>query len=113
MLRYLLERLVENLLVFLQKRVQFILFVLFEGRRTFSVMRSVWFQENGEPFEEKSSDEIDHKHLELYKDLISRSIETDSSINSEMEQIRADASSPTDEMKGKNGDAPKALIERM
>ena len=26
--------------------------IYWKGKRTFSVMRSVWFQENGEPFEE-------------------------------------------------------------
>ena len=31
-------------------------------------MRSVWFCYNGEPLEEKSSDLIENKHLDLFKD---------------------------------------------
>ncbi len=31
-------------------------------------MRSVWFSYNGEPLEEKSSDLIENKHLDLFKD---------------------------------------------
>ena len=63
-------------------------------------MRSIWFQESGEPFEEKASDEIESKHIELFKDIINKTIDSEGSINSnDMEQIRGEASSPTDEMK--------------
>jgi hypothetical protein len=36
--------------------------------KTIYVMRSVWFSYNGEPLEEKSSDLIENKHLDLFKD---------------------------------------------
>lgn len=45
-----------------------------------TVMRSLWF-ENGDPFEEKSSEEIDKKHIELFKDQITKAVEIDYGIN--------------------------------
>lgn len=87
--------------------------IYWKGRRTFSVMRSIWFNENHEPFEEKSSEEIELKHIELFKDLMGKSFELESAMSSDAEQLRAEASSPTDEMKQKNfNEAPKALPER-
>ncbi len=87
--------------------------VYWKGRRTFSVMRSVWFQENGEPFEEGLSDEIETKHVELYRDCLMRVVETDWSVNSDLEQVRMEASSPTEEMKkggvGSGDTTPKVV----
>lgn len=34
------------------------------------LMRSIWFNENGEPFEEKSSELIEEKYIELFRDKI-------------------------------------------
>ncbi len=85
--------------------------IYWKGRRTFTVMRSVWFQESGEPFEEKSSDEIESKHVELYRDYLQRTVEIDWSINSDMEQLRMDASSPTEEMKKSGGETTPKIID--
>lgn len=32
-----------------------------------SVMRSLWYFENGEPFEEETSEKIDKKHTDLFR----------------------------------------------
>lgn len=75
-------------------------------KRTYSVMRSVWFNEAGEPFEEKASDEIEAKHIELFGDVIDKTNEMEGSINSGDLEI----SSPTEEMK-KNGIDHKSMSE--
>jgi len=33
-----------------------------------NVMRSIWFKFNGEPIEEKSSDSIEQKNLDIFQD---------------------------------------------
>jgi hypothetical protein len=75
-------------------------------------MRSLWFNDNFEPFEEKSSEEIENKHIELYKDLLLKSMELENSLNmnNEMESFKfnSEQSSPLDN----RNEAPKALIER-
>lgn len=48
-------------------------------------MRCIWYQENGEPFDEKASVEIEKKHVELFKDSFLKSNESsDSSIANEL-----------------------------
>ena len=88
--------------------------IYWKGKRTFSVMRSIWFQENGEPFEESSSVAIESKHMEMLHDVISKSTELESSINSsDLEMMRADgASSPTDQEGKRAGSESKTLVER-
>ena len=34
------------------------------------VMRSLWYNDTGEPLEENTSDEIEQKHIELFRDMI-------------------------------------------
>ena len=40
-----------------------------------TVIRSIWINDNGEPFEEKASEEIEKKHIELFKDQLANEID--------------------------------------
>ncbi len=41
-----------------------------------TVMRSIWINDNVEPFEEKASEEIEKKHIELFKDQLANEIDS-------------------------------------
>ena len=87
--------------------------IYWRNGRTMTVMRSLWFNDGGEPFEEKPSEEIEKKHVELFKDAIIASLEGSTSVNSDADiKLRAESPSPTDETSPKN-QKPETFKERM
>ena len=85
---------------------------MLSGRRTFTVMRSLWYSDSMEPFEEKSSEEIEAKHIELYKDLIMKSFEMENSVNTDVEAVKS-VPDALNQAETKIFEAPKALVERI
>ena len=75
-------------------------------------MRSLWYSDSMEPFEEKSSEEIEAKHIELYKDLILKSFEMENSVNTDVEAVKS-VSDAVIQTEAKIIEAPKALVERI
>jgi hypothetical protein len=45
-----------------------------------TVMRSIWINDNGEPLEERASEEIEKKHIELFEDQLANEINSGFSI---------------------------------
>jgi len=48
--------------------------------RTISVKRCIWFTESGDPLDEKSCDEIEAKHIELFKENLIKNVESENSL---------------------------------
>jgi hypothetical protein len=64
------------------------------------VMRSLWFTDNNlEPFDEKSSDEIEKKHNELFREQISKTTDTNNETNIQTMETNTTISSETDDSK--------------
>ena len=72
--------------------------------RVVSVMRAIWYMDSSEPLEEKISDEIEKKHVDLFRESLLKSFDSDGSLNAEPDGQKtagSDASaSPSDEVAG-------------
>jgi hypothetical protein len=75
--------------------------------RIISVMRAIWFTDNGEPFDEKSGEEIERRHIDLFRGDLLKSFDSDGSLNSDVDGLKigsdASSTSPTEEIVGPNG----------
>ena len=69
--------------------------------RMVSVMRGIWCNESGEPLEEKISEEVEKKHIDLFRDVLLKSFDSEGSLNVDSDSQKvmgSDAStSPIDE----------------
>ena len=65
-------------------------------------MRALWYTESGEPFDEKFGEEIEKKHIDLFRADLIKSFDSDGSLNADMEPLKvggSDAStSPTEDL---------------
>ena len=80
-----------------------------------TVMRGIWVQDNNDPFEEKHSIEIERKHLELFKDTLLKSNESDVSFTLEPESAQTPEGNPSNAMtptKSNKKDNADTQIER-
>lgn len=59
-------------------------YAIYWKAQSMTVMRSLWFSEQGEPMEEKSSEDIEKKHIELFREQFTRASEIDYSLNMEI-----------------------------
>jgi hypothetical protein len=53
-------------------------------------MRVIWFYENGEPIEEKFGEDVERKHVELFKEKLWKQFDSENSLNSEPERLNLD-----------------------
>lgn len=67
--------------------------IYWKSPKTMSVMRCIWYTDNGEPFDERIGDQIEKKHIELFKDQLAN--DSENSINGDL-QARTTSPSPTE-----------------
>ena len=84
--------------------------------RMISVMRAIWFMDNGEPFENvKSAEEIEKKHIDLFRGDLLKSFDSDGSLNADTDSVKigseASSTSPTEEVGGTSGKSKTAEIK--
>jgi hypothetical protein len=83
--------------------------------RIISVMRVIWYTESGEPFDEKSGEEIEKKHIDLFRGDLLRSFDSDGSLNADIDGLKigteASSTSPTEELGGVNPKSKTAEIK--
>lgn len=88
--------------------------------KTMTVMRCIWYTDSGEPFEERAGEEIEKKHVELFKDVLLKSPESDNSLNGDVQENKLSpelASSVNDDQPFSSGnklvksDSSKTQIE--
>lgn len=83
--------------------------------RIISVMRVIWYTESGEPFDEKSGEEIEKKHIDLFRGDLLKSFDSDGSLNADIDGLKigteASSTSPTEELGGVNAKSKTAEIK--
>jgi len=83
--------------------------------RIISVMRAIWFTDNGEPFDEKSGEEIERRHIDLFRGDLLKSFDSDGSLNSDVDGLKigsdASSTSPTEELVSTSGKSKAVEIK--